>query len=129
MALLIVTVLLAVGGWALVTLTRRLKKQRVGFAVWSVFALFAIFGLAVGVRATMFFEYQPNPNYRISGIPVPVAFLHLEGGNWVDFPVPTIQAWITVVTNAVLIAVGTTLPLWLFTWPAGGRKRAGKPMA
>ena len=42
-------------------------------------------GLAAAAWGAFFVEYQVSPTLRIAGAPVPVAFFHLENGNWVDF--------------------------------------------
>ena len=97
--------------WALVSLVRRLRRERAGTPWWIGFVVLAVLGIAVGVWCAFHFEYRLGAHYRVGSFPLPVVFFHLEDGQWVDFPVPKFQAWAAVFTNVITITALATLPL------------------
>ena len=62
------------------------------------------------VRVTAFARPKHFQDVMISG-----AFkrmVHLEHGDWVDFPVPECQAWAALFAKVITITALATLPLW-----------------
>jgi hypothetical protein len=78
-----------------------------------MFSALVACGVAVGVWCAFYCEYHLGAQFRISSFPIPVVFFRLEDGQWVDFPVPAVQTWMTVVTNIITITALATLPVWL----------------
>ena len=113
MGILIVILFLALSNWTLVAVFRRLQRQHADSRLWAMFSALVACGVAVGVWCAFYCEYHLGAQFRISSFPIPVVFFHLEDGQWVDFPVPTVQTWMTVVTNIITITALATLPVWL----------------
>jgi len=99
--------------WALVSLVRRLRREHAGIRWWVAFLILLVVGASVGVWCAFHCEYPLGGRYRIGSFPLPVAFFHLEDGQWVDFPVPQFQAWAAAFTNIITMTALATLPLWL----------------
>ncbi len=112
----IVIAFLAPSSWTLIALVRRLRRERVSTAWWLTFSALATVGLTLGVWCAFHVEYHLGSRYRIASFPIPIVFFHLEGGQWVDFPVPEFQAWAAVFTNVITITALATLPVWLVSW-------------
>jgi hypothetical protein len=119
MGVLIVIVFLSLSSWSLIALFQRLRRQRVSLGWWIAFGVLFICGAVVGYWCAFNFEYSVGARHRIASFPIPVVFFHFEDGAWVDFPVPTVQAYAAMFTNIVTIIALATLPLWL-------RGRAGR---
>src|SRR5207253_2413087 len=107
---------LAASSWALVSLIRRLRRADAGVLWWIAFVVLIVLGIAGGIWIAFHFEYHLGSRYRIGSFPLPIVFFHLEGGQWVDFPVPTFQAWAAAFTNVITIAAFATLPVWILSW-------------
>jgi hypothetical protein len=113
MGFLLVVVFLALSGWSIISLFRRLHRQHVGASWWVVLAVLVASGTALGVWCALYCEYQIGTRFRIASFPIPGVFFHFEDGQWVDFPVSEFQAHATVFTNVVTMIALTTSPLWL----------------
>ncbi len=116
MGILIVIVLLALSGWTLFALFQSLRRQHAKSGSWVAFGILLACGVALGIWCAFYSEYCVGTRYRIGSFPIPVVFYHLEDGEWVDFPVPKVQAWSAAFTNVVTIAALATLPLRLVSW-------------
>src|SRR5205085_9222483 len=103
MGILLVFVLLGLSGWALVGLVKRLRRQHASVGSWIAFGILSGCGLALGIWSAFFCEYRMGSRYRIGGFPIPVVFFHWENGDWVDFPLPELQAWLAAFGNIVSI--------------------------
>lgn len=114
--ILLIIIFFVASSWALVSVVRRLRRERVGARCWGVFTLLALLGGVVGFWCAFDCEYQLGAAFRVGGFPLPVVFFHLENGRWVDFPVPKFQGWATAFTNVISIMALVTLPLWLVFW-------------
>jgi hypothetical protein len=86
-----------------------------------------IVGVAAGIWGGFFFEYQPEPNFRVLGCPVPAAFFVLEKHGdsdeiWVDYitPAPLLFA----ASNVFLLAFVFVYPVWLVNtiWRIGSKR-------
>jgi hypothetical protein len=116
MGILLVIVFLALSSWAIVALFRRLWRKHVSTGWWIAFGVLVACGTAIGIWCAFYCEYHVGTRYRIGSFPIPVVFFHLEDGDWVDFPVPKLQAWSAVFTNVITIIALATIPLWLVSW-------------
>jgi amino acid transporter len=116
MGILCIIVVLAMSGWSLVALFRRLRRQRTRLGRWLVFGVLVACGVVVGIWCAFSVEYHVGSRCRIASFPIPVVFFHLENGDWVDFPVPKFQAWAAMFANVITITALATLPLWLVSW-------------
>jgi hypothetical protein len=114
--ILFVLVFLAASSWAIGSLVRRLRRARAGTQWWVAFVMLGVLGIAVGIWFAFDFEYHLGSRYRVGSFPLPVVLFHLEDGQWVDFPVPTFQAWAAAFTNVITITALATLPVWLLSW-------------
>ena len=116
LGILLILGFLAASSWALASLVRRLRRERVGLQLWVAFVGLTIIGLAAGIWFAFHFEYHLGARYRVGSFPLPVVFFHMEDGEWVDFPVPEFQAWASAFTNIVTLTALAPLPLWLLLW-------------
>jgi hypothetical protein len=120
-AFLLICSLLAIPNAATVRLFRR---RQAGAGWWSALAMGWLTGAALGVWSGFFFEYQPSPDVRVAGAPVPTAFFHWEGPpgeeQWIDFitPAPVLFAG----SNIFLLALTAGCPVGLVYWLALRRK-------
>jgi hypothetical protein len=119
MAALIITLFLGLSGWILTALFRRLRRYHVTLGSWVMAGLLGVCGLAVGMWCAFYCEYHMGSDFRIGSFPIPVAFFHFEDGQWVDFPVPKVQAWFTAFTTVITIIAIATLPLWFVRRTSG----------
>lgn len=113
MGILFVIFFLTASGWMLTALFRRLRRQHVSRSLWFAFSGLAACGIAAGVWCACFVEYHLGTHFRIGSFPIPVVFFHFEDNQWVDFPVPPVQAWLAIATNIITITALATLPVWL----------------
>src|SRR6266436_9572339 len=114
--MLFVLAFLAGSSWALVSLVRLLRREHAGTRRWIAFVILLVVGISVGVWCAFYCEYSVGGRYRIGSFPLPIVFFHLEDGQWIDFPVPELQAWSAAFTNIVTITALATVPLWLLSW-------------
>jgi hypothetical protein len=110
-----IIVFFAASSYALVSLVRRLRRERARAQWWVGIALLSVIGIAVGIWCAFHFEYHLSARYRVGSFPLPVVFFHLEDGRWVDFPVPEIQASAAAITNVITITALATLPILAFS--------------
>jgi len=113
MGLLVTLFCLALSSLAVIALFRRLQGQHVHGGLWVAFYLLIACGAAIGVWCTFHYEYRLGIRTRVAGFPIPINFFRFEDGQWTDFPVPKIQAWLAAFTNIAASVALTTLPLWL----------------
>ena len=116
MGMLIVIISLALSSWIIISLFKRLRRQRVSKAWWIAFGILFAGGVALGIWCAFFCEYRVGAKYRWAGFPIPVVFFHLEEGQWVDYQVPSFQAWLAAITNIITIIALIELPLWFALW-------------
>lgn len=111
MGVWIVILVLALSCWILVTTWRRLRQKQLGRAWWLTFASLIVLGLAVGSWAAFNMEYQVSPRMRFASFPIPLAFFHLEDGNWIDFVTPDYVMYPGLGTNVVACVAIAVLPV------------------
>jgi hypothetical protein len=116
MGLIVIIVGLALLGWIYVCAIRSLRARGVGLLWWTALVGSLVIGFAVGVWGGFFFEYQPEPKFRVIGCPVPVVcFVFEKHGDgeehWVDYvtPVPLLFA----MSNVFLFSFVSVYPVWL----------------
>ena len=119
----IVIVLLVLSSWGVLATFHRLRRTHAGRAWWSAFAVLAVFGLAAGCWLAFSFEYQVSPQMRYASFPMPLAFFHLEGGQWVDFVTPPHVMYPGLVANVIAVVALALLPLLLASLVSGRRQR------
>ena len=124
MAMLIVIPLLALGSWGVLGTFRRLRRSHASRAWWFAFVWLSVVGLAAGGWLSFSFEYQVSPEIRYFSFPMPVAFFHLEDGQWVDYITPPYVMFPGLVANVVAIVAVALLPLLLASLALGRRRRA-----
>ncbi len=99
--------------WALVRLFWRLRRQKVGPFWWATFSFLIVCGIALGIWCALYCEYPVGSRFRFGSFPIPAVIFHLEGGNWVDFPLQAFWLWAVVFANIITITTLATSPLWL----------------
>jgi hypothetical protein len=109
----IVIAVLALSGWSIYRIFRHLRLKQVTRAWWAAFTLLAIVGVAIGSWLTFRFEYQVSPTMRCLSFPVPLAFFHLENGQWIDFITPPYIRYPGVAANITAAVAGALAPLFL----------------
>ena len=112
MGMLIVITFLALSSWTIISLFKRLSRQRVSKAWWIAFGVLFAAGVALGIWCAFFCEYRASARLRVQSFPIPVDLFHLEDGNWVDFPVPKFQGCLAFIANVIAIIALAELPLW-----------------
>jgi hypothetical protein len=116
MVILIAIIFLALSSWTVAALFRRFRRLHASAGWWIVLGVLFTCGAAIGIWCAFYCEYHVGANDRFGSFPIPVVFFHLEEGQWVDFPVPPIQAWSAILANIFTIIALATLPLWLASW-------------
>ena len=91
----------------------RLRRTGAGRSWWFAFIALAIVGVTVGSWLALRFEYQISPTLRCASFPVPLAFFHLENGNWIDFVTPPQVMYSGLVANILAVVAVFLLPLLL----------------
>lgn len=107
---------LGLTSWSVIALGRRLRRHHAGHSWWIAFGVLVAGGLTLGGWCAFCCEYQANAQMRIGSFPFPVAFYHLESGNWIDFVVPGPVACLAVLTDMSTITSLGLLPLWVASW-------------
>lgn len=113
MGLLIVIALLALSSWGVLATFRRLRHTHASRVWWFAFVALTVFGGVVGSWLALRFEYQVSPQMRYVSFPMPIAFFHLEDGNWVDFITPPHVMYPGLVANILAVIAASLLPLLL----------------
>jgi hypothetical protein len=108
-------VFLGLSVWALLALFLRLRRQRVGAAWWGTLAFLIVCGITFGVWCAFYCEYPVGTRYRFGSFPIPVVVFHLEGGNWIDFPVEKFIMWSVMFANIITVTALATFPLWVIS--------------
>jgi hypothetical protein len=111
LGLLIVTVLLALSCWGVIGTVIRLRRVHATGVWWLVFTMLSGVGLTAGSWLAFHFNYQVSPRMRFVSFPMPVAFSHLEEGQWVDFPTPPQIMYPGLAANVVAVVAVCLLPL------------------
>jgi hypothetical protein len=116
MVIFIVFIILALSSSSVVALCRRFRRRQAGVDCWVAFGGLFAGGAALGIWCALFCEYRIRDHFRVGSFPISIVFFHLEEGQWVDYPVPKFQAWLTILANISAIVSVTTLPMWLLSW-------------
>lgn len=116
MGIALVILVFALSIWVVLSLAQRLRQASAGAGLWLMFSVLAACGIGAGIWCAFYCEYPVGTHLRIGSFPLPVVFFHFEDGQWVDFPVPKLQAWLTMATNIIAIATLATLPVRLVFW-------------
>ena len=111
LAFILAAVLLVLSAWGVSATVRCLRQTNAGGAWWLAFTVLGVLGAGVGAWFVFRFEYQVSRDFRFAGFPVPVAFLHLEGGDWVDFIIPPYFAYPGVLADIAAFAAVLLSPL------------------
>jgi len=98
-ALILILPVLAFDVWLLATTGKKQCQIWRQARAWPRLAAAAVIGLALGVWLSFFLEYKWGSAMRVTGLPVPVCFFHLEDGNWVDYPLPKAMQWAGCAVN------------------------------
>lgn len=114
--ILLILGFLAPSSWALVSLIRRLRRNRASLRWWVTFVTLAAFGAVAGMWFAFHFEYQLGTRTRLGSFPIPIVFFRLEHGHSVDYPVPELQAWASIFTNVVTVTALASLPVLVASW-------------
>ena len=88
---IIIIVVLALLGWLALVAVRSLKRRDVGWLWWSALVGCLIIGFSLGIWFGLFFEYRPEPKFRVVGFPLPsVCFVQEKSADgverWIDYP-------------------------------------------
>jgi hypothetical protein len=111
LAFILAVVLLALSAWGGSATVRGLRQTNAGGAWWLAFTVLGALGAGVGAWFAFRFEYQVSHDFRFAGFPVPVAFFHLEGGDWVDFIIPPCFAYPGLLADISTFAAVLLSPL------------------
>ena len=117
----IVIALLVLSSWGVFVTFRRLRRTHAGRAWWFAFTVLAVLGLAAGCWLAFSFEYQVSPRMRYVSFPMPLAFFHLEDGQWVDFVTPPHVMYPGLVANVIAVVALALMPLLLASLASGRR--------
>src|SRR6266571_4465962 len=82
---------------------RRLRRCRATPAWWLCFGVLAVVGAGLGYWLAFHVDYQTSPTIRFISFPIPLSFLHLEDGQWVDFPTPEFVMYPGLATNMLAV--------------------------
>jgi hypothetical protein len=123
MGFLIVIVLFALSSWGVFATFLRLRRTHASRAWWFAFALLVVVGLVAGCWLAFSFEYQVSPRIRYASFPIPLAFFHLEHGQWIDFVTPAYVMYPGLVANVTAVVAVVLLPLLLVSLVSGRRHR------
>jgi hypothetical protein len=124
MGCLLILVLIAILALANVATVRLLQRRQASAGWWAALSITWLAGAALGVWGGFFFEYQPSPQLRVFGAPVPAGVFHWEGPpgeeQWIDFvtPAPLLFAGSNVPIMALLAACPVGLVFWVWSWRA-----------
>lgn len=113
---LVICAELTLSCWVVVSTVRRLCRIRAGWRWWCAFAVLAGSGLAAGSWLALNVEYHVSPTTRFCSFPMPLAFLRLENGQWVDYVTPPEVMYSGLFANVVGIMAAALLSLFLFSF-------------
>jgi hypothetical protein len=131
MGQIIIIGVLTLLGWLAFIAVCSLNRRGVGSGWWTALVGCVGSGFALGVWLGFFFEYQPEPKFRVIGCPVPVVCFVLEKDrdgeeHWVDYVTPVPLFFAT--SNVVLLSIVSIYPVWLANtlWRFEDQKRTRK---
>jgi hypothetical protein len=110
--ILFILALAGLATWTVVKVARTIERLQARGIWWITFAFLATCGPVAGLWSTFAFEYQASERMRIAGFPVPMAFFHLEDGNWIDFIPATSVQMPGIATDLLSEVAVCLLPLW-----------------
>ena len=113
MAFLAAIVLLFLSGACIVATFYRLRRTHAGRSWWGTFGVLTIIGFTGGRWIALNADYQVSPTMRFCSFPLPLAFLHLEDGAWVDFVTPPPIMYSGLAINVLSFVAVSLLPLLL----------------
>lgn len=91
-----------------------LRRTHRSDAVGSILKwILVVVGLASGIGLS-FFTYQPNPDFRVEGLPVPIALFERHGDGWIDFVNTTPMGLVILLLNALFVSAA--LHACVLTW-------------
>jgi hypothetical protein len=123
---LIVIAMLGLSSFGIFSTVRRLRRCRVGRSWWRAFGVLSLVGVVGGWWLAFHLEYQPSARVRFVSFPMPVAFFHLEDGQWVDFVTPWYVMYPGLVANIVATTALTVLPLLVISVVVGRKNDRGE---
>jgi hypothetical protein len=122
LAFILAAVLLGLSAWGVVTTIRRFRQTSAGRAWWLTFSILGVLGMGLGAWFAFRFEYQVSSAFRFIGFPVPVAFFHLEDGQWVDFIIAPYAAYPALLADTVGFSAAFLMPLLILHHLAAGSR-------
>jgi hypothetical protein len=108
---IVAVVLIALSVWGVSATVHGLRRTNAGATWWLIFTMLSLIGAGVGAWFAFRFEYRVSHDFRFAGFPVPVAFFHLESGDWVDFIIPPYFAYPGLFADIATFATVLLLPL------------------
>jgi hypothetical protein len=126
MAFLLIVGILVASLVYIVALTRTLLRSRVHARWWLSFFFLALLGLTTACWLTFYFEYQPSPQFRFNSFPFPIAFHHLENGDWVSFVTPPPIMYPGILANLTSVIAASLLPISIARLIVGRRNSQTK---
>lgn len=113
MGFLVAIVLLIFSGACIVTTFRRLRRTQASWSWWAAFGILTVTGLTGGSWIALNADYQVSPTMRFCSFPIPLAFLHLEEGDWIDFVTPLPVMYSGLAANTLSFVAVALLPVLL----------------
>ncbi len=111
MAILIFIALFYALGSVVFHTLRAFGRSHTGTAWWVVFWALLLAGIATGIWAGFYLEYQFSPTVKLIGFPLPVVGFRLESGHWVDYITEgRIRIFIST-ADAALITLCSVIPV------------------
>lgn len=91
---------------------RAFQRDHAGSAWRVLFWGLLLAGMATGVWAGFFLEYQLSRTLKVIGFPIPLVVFHLESGNWVDYVTDGPVMILKAASNLMFSALCLVLPVW-----------------
>ena len=113
MGFLAAIVLLSISGAIIVGTIWRLRQTRARWSWWITFGVLTVIGFVVGGWITANADYHVSPKMRFCSFPIPLAFLRLEDGAWVDYITPPEVMYPGMIANTSSIVAMSLLPLMI----------------
>jgi hypothetical protein len=111
MGVVVLPIVVPLLAWADLAAVAAMWKDRAG-PVWRiVLIVLVVAGIAIGVWAGFWCDYQVSDDLRVVSFPVPAVIFHLEEGQWIDYVSPALP--FVVVFNLLAVALTFVLPLAL----------------
>lgn len=79
-------------------------------------------GCITAIWSTFFIRYQPTPEYKVTGFPVPLEVLHLEYRNWVV----ALRGRSSLVLNMIVVSAVLALPAMVLIIVRSRFRRRGR---